>query len=114
MPTYSWPIGIGPSTGSAPRYGHRSYPQMHDTDKLMTASVRLWMVGSGRSSTRTSPGAYIIVARIIVLLRKGAGQSRRGLTIQVTPSRRPLALPVETRTGSASHAGSVRRSVEEV
>src|SRR4051812_21679610 len=64
MPTYSWPIGIGPSTGSAPRYGHRSDPQMHDADKLMTASVGLWMVGSGRSSTRTSPGAYIIVARI--------------------------------------------------
>ena len=34
MPTYSWPIGIGPSTGSAPRYGHRSDPQMHDADKL--------------------------------------------------------------------------------
>jgi hypothetical protein len=38
------------------------------------------MMGSGRSSTRTSPGAYIIVARILVLLRMGAGQSRHGLT----------------------------------
>ena len=72
------------------------------------------MVGSGRSSTRTSPGAYIIVARIVVLLRKGAGRCRLGLTIQVTPSRRSLALPVETCTGSASHAGRARRSVVEV
>jgi hypothetical protein len=47
---------------------------MHDADKLMTASVGFSMVGSGRSSTRTSPGAYIIVARTIVLLRTGAGQ----------------------------------------
>ncbi len=114
MPTYSCPIVIGPSTGSAPRYGHKSDPQMHDADKLMTASLGFSMVGSGRSSTRTSPGAYIIVARIIVLLRKGAGQFRRGLTVQVTPFRRIPALPVQTCTGGASHAGNARRSVVEV
>src|SRR3981189_1023682 len=106
MPTYSCPIVIGPSTGSAPRYGHKSDPQMHDADKLMTASLGFSMVGSGRSSTRTSPGAYIIVARIIVPPRQGAGEFPRGLPPQVTLLWPPQALPVQTCTGSAPHAGN--------
>ncbi len=37
---------------------------------------------------------------------QGCRAVRRGLTVQVTPFRRVLALPVETCTGSASHAGT--------
>src|SRR4051812_30805640 len=64
MPTYSWPIGRGSSTVSMPRYGHRSDPQTHVAASRMIASVGFSMVGSGRSSTRTSPGAYITVPRM--------------------------------------------------
>src|SRR4051794_10353496 len=64
MPTYSWPIGRGSSTVSMPRYGHRSDPQTQVAASRMTASVGFSMVGSGRSSTRTSPGAYITVPRM--------------------------------------------------
>jgi glucose/arabinose dehydrogenase len=58
MPQYSWPIGAGASTGCAPRYGHRSDPQMQLAESRMIASVGATMVGSGRSSKRTSPGPY--------------------------------------------------------
>src|SRR4051812_32972689 len=34
----------------------------------MTASVGCWMVGSGRSSTRTSPGACSTAPRMVVFL----------------------------------------------
>jgi len=42
------------------------------------------------------------------------GTVAAGLTLQVTPFRRIQALPVETCTGSASHAETAARSVEEV
>ena len=54
MPQYSWPMGVGPSVALMPRYGHRSDPQMHVADSLMTASVGSTIVGAARSSKRTS------------------------------------------------------------
>jgi len=57
MPQYSWPIGVGCVIGLAPRYGHRSDPHTQVADMLMIASVGLMILGSSRSSKRTSPGA---------------------------------------------------------
>ena len=56
MPQYSWPIGVGPSIGSMPRYGQRSDPHTQAAEVLMMASVGSMIVGSGRSSKRTSRG----------------------------------------------------------
>src|SRR5918997_1254862 len=64
-PTYSWPITWW-STGSAPRYGHRSLPQMQVAARRMIASVGSTIVGSGRCSTRTSPGLYRTTPRMVV------------------------------------------------
>src|SRR5919106_1899978 len=61
-PTYSGPITWW-STGSIPRYGHRSDPQMHVADSLMIASVGSMIFGSSRFTTRTSPGEYITTPR---------------------------------------------------
>src|SRR5436190_1745724 len=46
-----------------PRYGHRSDPQMHVADSVMTASVGSRIFGSSRSTTRTSPAEYITTPR---------------------------------------------------
>src|SRR5215210_1571102 len=46
-----------------PRYGHRSEPHTHAAETLMIASVGSTSRGSSRSSTRTSPGPYIIAPR---------------------------------------------------
>jgi hypothetical protein len=72
MPTYSWPIGNGPSSASIPRYGHRSEPQTQVADSRMIASVGVRILGSSRSSTRTSPGAYITAPRMMVSLVLGS------------------------------------------
>jgi hypothetical protein len=56
MPQYSWPKGVGAGTGWSPRYGHRSDPQTHAAAIRMTASVGLLILGSSRSSKRTSRG----------------------------------------------------------
>src|SRR4051794_14033513 len=63
MPTYSCPITWW-SAGSIPRYGHRSDPQTHVAVSRMTASVGSVILGSSRSSTRTSPAAYMTTPRI--------------------------------------------------
>src|SRR5439155_13542906 len=65
MPQYSWPMGVGSVVGFAPRYGHRSDPQIHVTDSLTIASVGSMMVGAGRSSKRTSRGPYRTAPRMI-------------------------------------------------
>src|SRR4051795_6716272 len=64
-PTYSWPI-TWCSTGSTPRYGHRSLPQMQVTVSRMIASVGSTILGSSRSSTRTSPRPYMTTPRIVL------------------------------------------------
>jgi hypothetical protein len=46
----SCPIGVGPSIGCNPRYGHRSDPHTQVTAMLMTASVGSTIVGVSRSS----------------------------------------------------------------
>src|SRR5829696_4210663 len=79
MPTYSWPIGEGPWTGSTPRYGHRSEPQTQLADSRRMASVGSMILGFSRSSTRTSPGAYRTAPRMIgslVVTRAGGGPAR--------------------------------------
>ena len=47
-----------------PRYGHKSEPQTQTAAARMMASVGSRMVGFSRSSTRTSPGAYITTPRM--------------------------------------------------
>ena len=56
MPTYSCPIEIGSPTGSVPRYGHRSDPQMQVAESPMTASVDFWINRLGQSSTARRRG----------------------------------------------------------
>src|SRR5690348_13911504 len=57
-PQYSWPIGVGPFGASMPRYGHRSEPQTQVADRRMMTSVGSTIVGSSRSTYRTSCGPY--------------------------------------------------------
>ena len=68
MPAYSCPIGVGPFSFSMPRYGHRSEPQTQVATSRITASVGSTITGSGRSSTRTSPGDVMTATRMRVLL----------------------------------------------
>src|SRR5437870_4125738 len=78
VPQYSWPIGVGSVTRSAPRYGHRSDPHTHVAEIRMMASAGLMMVGSSRSSKRTSLDAYRTAPRIAYLLSfRSLGRSRR-------------------------------------
>jgi hypothetical protein len=56
IPTYSCPIGVGLRPPEVARYGQRSDPHTHTATVRMTASVGSMMVGSARSSKRTSPG----------------------------------------------------------
>src|SRR5207302_6000877 len=51
-----------------PRYGHKSDPQTHADEILMTASVGLMIFGTSRSSKRTSRGPYRTAPRIVFLL----------------------------------------------
>src|SRR5947208_2619668 len=51
-----------------PRYGHKSDPQTHADEILMTASVGLMIFGTSRSSKRTSRGPYRTAPRMIYLL----------------------------------------------
>src|SRR5919204_4527815 len=83
-PTYSWPIGVGRVIGSMPRYGQRSEPHTHAAATLMTASVGSTIVGSSRSSTRTSRGPYRMAAFIGRSPCPRGGRSaldRRGLPV---------------------------------
>src|SRR3954469_16835111 len=66
MPTYSWPMGAGPLTGSMPRYGHRSDPHTQVADSRMTASVGFSIFGSSRVSTRMSRGAWSTAPRMVI------------------------------------------------
>jgi len=70
-PTYSWPIGVGRVTASAPRQGHRSEPQMQEAVTRRIASVGSMIVGASRSTTRTSPGAYMTALRMVAPRLKG-------------------------------------------
>jgi hypothetical protein len=56
MPQYSCPIGVGWVSGSLPRYGHRSDPQMQVAVMRMMASVGSIIFGSSRSTERMSRG----------------------------------------------------------
>src|SRR5438105_11786704 len=78
VPQYSWPIGVGSVTGLAPRYGHRSDPHTHVAEIRMMASVDLMIVGTSRSSKRTSRGAYRTAPRIAYLLSSLCTPPRRG------------------------------------
>src|SRR5216684_9137417 len=49
-----------------PRYGHKSDPQTHADEILMTASVELMIFGTSRSSKRTSRGPYRTAPRIFI------------------------------------------------
>src|SRR6476620_11144799 len=72
-PTYSCPIRVW-STGSTPRYGHRSDPQMQVAVIRMIASVGPMIFGSCRATPRTSPGPYITAPRMVVhFCRWGSG-----------------------------------------
>src|SRR2546429_9948364 len=51
-----------------PRYGHKSDPQTHADEILMTASVGLMIFGTSRSSKRTSRVPYRTAPRMIYLL----------------------------------------------
>src|SRR5829696_7947375 len=97
MPTYSWPIGEGPWTGSTPRYGHRSEPHTQLADSRRMASVGSMILGFSRSSTRTSPGAYRTAPRMrFSVLWTRSGPCGRG------------AGPKGPVTGMAAAAGSSR------
>ena len=63
-PTISCPIVEPGLISLAPRYGHRSDPQMQPAVILMTASVGAVITGRGRSSSLMSPGAWIVVTSI--------------------------------------------------
>ena len=65
-PIASWPIGRPLSVGSRSAYGHRSLPQTQALVTRMIASVGSTIEGSGTSSTRTSPAAYMSVARMVL------------------------------------------------
>src|SRR3954471_7130836 len=64
MPTNSWPMRVGSVTGRAPRYGHRSEPQMQDATTRTRASVGCSIFGSGTFSRVILPGALRSVARM--------------------------------------------------
>src|SRR3954471_6124928 len=64
MPTNSWPMRVGSVTGRAPRYGHRSEPQMQDATTRTRASVGCSIFGSGTVSRLILPGALRTVARM--------------------------------------------------
>src|SRR3954454_8532505 len=53
-PQYSWPIGVGCSTGGVPRYGQRSEPQTQVAVSRRIASVGCVILGAVISSKRTS------------------------------------------------------------
>ena len=59
-----------------PAIGHRSEPQTQVADRWMIASVGARILGSSRSCTRTSPGAYITAPRMtfsFALTKSGRG-----------------------------------------
>jgi hypothetical protein len=58
------PHRAGPSSGFREAYGHKSLPQITDAVILTSASVGSLTAESGTCSTRTSPAAYMTVARI--------------------------------------------------
>src|SRR6478736_4973048 len=83
---------------------------MQVADSRMTASVGLRMAGSGRSSTRTSPGADMTATRIggissNVVWRVG---------LKTTPLRDTKGVPVETCTNGAPQLPPARRTVDPV
>src|SRR6266404_5262371 len=76
MPQYSWPIGVGWAIGWIPRYGHRSDPHTHVAEILMMASVGLMILGTSRSSKRTSRGPYRTAPSIVISSYFAARQHR--------------------------------------
>ena len=76
-PTHSWPI-VAPGVMSlSPRYGHRSDPQMLPATTFTMASVGADSTGSGTSLSRMSPGAWMVVARMAVILSLDFGSDLR-------------------------------------
>ena len=67
-PTHSWPIVDPGSMRFSPRYGHRSEPQTQPATTLTIASVAAASTGSGSSPSRMSRGAWIVVARMGLIL----------------------------------------------
>src|SRR5829696_3398488 len=77
-----------------PRYGHRSEPHTQVAASRMTASVGFSILGSSRSSTRTSPGAYSTAPRMAVPLRVG-GSVWVGQWTGCPTATRPVAADLE-------------------
>ena len=92
---------------------------MQVADSRMIASVGFRIVGSGRSSTRTSPGAYITTPRIGESPRSAGAVDRagRGVAVGSRPpantDRRPVgeSLTRGVPTGHPSRAGAVVPSI---
>src|SRR3954465_13411106 len=94
----------GSAISSAPRYGHRSDPQMQVDDSRMIASVGFRILGSSTSSTRTSPGAYITTPRMKTSYKRiGYDQETR------FPAN--VGVPDERCIDKASHARKTARTV---
>ncbi|TDO51720.1 hypothetical protein EV643_103459 [Kribbella sp. VKM Ac-2527] len=75
------------STGSAPRYGHRSLPQMQVADSRMMASVGSRIFGSSRSSTRTFPRKvhhYLAHRELLLATPTSCGPRQQKTTSQST------------------------------
>src|SRR3954471_19054163 len=78
IPTYSWPIGAGPLTGSMPRYGHRSDPHTHVAASRMTAAGEFSIFGASRVSTRMARGAWSTAPRMMIPFVGWCGGRPRG------------------------------------
>src|SRR3954468_2444472 len=87
-PMASWPIDWPLSDGAMSAYGQRSEPQMQALVTRTMASVGSTMAGSGTSSTRTSPAAYMIVARMTTTVDR---RNRAGVGLSTPPSARQAA-----------------------
>ena len=101
-PTYSCPVGFGSDTSSEPLCGHGSDPHTRAAASRMIASVGAWMVGSGRSSTRTSPGARITATHQWMTPSKSGEQSKAGSCCQSTLASDGLGVSIVGCTDRAS------------
>src|SRR3979409_1791054 len=77
-----------------PRYGHKSDPHTHADEILMTASVGLMIVGTSRSSKRTSRGPYRTATCIIYLLILGSAY----FVVSVRYTRHPPRVRARSRS----------------
>src|SRR3954447_14817209 len=102
----SWPIRRPSGVASRSWYGCRSDPHTHACVTRTSASVGSEIVGSGTSSTRTSPAPYINVAFMSCLFR-GVG----GKVGQVVPASVAEDLPGDADGGHGLGPADVDRQV---